>query len=42
MRLAKMFVGPTEAWLRMRTAYNTWHAAREVNVSRIPTLVAAE
>ena len=41
VRLAKMFGGSAESWLRMQAAHDAWHAAREVDVSGIPTLVAA-
>lgn len=42
VRLAKMFGGSAESWLRMQASYDAWHAERTVDVSRIPTLVAAE
>ena len=29
--------GP-DLWVRMQAAHDTWHAAREVDTSRIPTL----
>ena len=41
VRLGKLFGDGAEVWVRMQAAYDTWHAAREVDVSRIPTLVAA-
>lgn len=41
VRLAKMFGGSPLAWTRMQGAYDTWHAARTVDVSHIPVLVAA-
>jgi antitoxin HigA-1 len=41
MRIAKAFGGSPESWLRMQAAYDTWHAEREVDVSRIPTLRVA-
>ena len=28
-------------WLRLQAAYDAWHAAREVDVSKIPTLEQA-
>lgn len=42
VRLAKMFGGGPLAWVRMQGAYDAWHAAREVDVSGVPTLFAAE
>ena len=41
VRLAKMFGGDPLAWVRMQGAYDAWHAAREVDVSGIPSIVAA-
>ena len=38
VRLAKMFGGGALAWVRMQGAYDAWHAARSVDVSKIPTL----
>ena len=38
VRLAKMFGGEPISWVRMQGAYDAWHAAREVDVSAIPTL----
>ncbi len=40
-RLGKMFGDGAAVWLRMQAAYDAWHAEREVDVSRIPTLSAA-
>ena len=28
-------------WVRMPAAYDTWHAARAVDTSKIPTIAAA-
>ncbi|MDQ7262123.1 HigA family addiction module antitoxin [Paracoccus sp. PS-1] len=42
VRLAKMFGGEPLAWVRMQGAHDAWHAAREVDVSSVPTLHAAE
>lgn len=42
VRLAKMFGGGPLAWVRMQGAYDAWHAAREVDVSGVPALAAAE
>ena len=33
--------GPT-LWINLQRAYDLWHAERRVDVSRIPTLQAAE
>jgi addiction module HigA family antidote len=41
MRLGKLFGDGPGAWVRMQAAHDTWHAAREVDTSRIPTLDAA-
>ena len=41
VRLAKMFGGSPESWIRMQGAHDAWHAVRKVDVSRIPTLEAA-
>ena len=37
-RLGKLFGDGTGPWLRMQGAYDAWHAEREVDLSRIPTL----
>lgn len=42
VRLAKLFGNAPLVWIRMQGAYDAWHAAREVDVSAVPTLVAAE
>jgi addiction module HigA family antidote len=34
----KMFGNEPLMWIRMQAAYDVWHAAREIDVSRIPTL----
>lgn len=41
VRLAKLFGNAPLVWIRMQGAYDAWHAAREVDVSAVPTLVAA-
>lgn len=41
VRLGKMFGVSAESWLQMQVKHDTWHAAREVDVSQIPTLTAA-
>ena len=42
VRLAKLFGNVPLFWIRMQGTYDAWHAAREVDVSAVPTLVAAE
>lgn len=42
VRLAKLFGNEALFWIRMQGAHDAWHAAREVDVSAVPTLVAAE
>ena len=42
VRLAKLFGNAQLLWIRMQGAYDAWHASREVDVSAVPTLVAAE
>jgi addiction module HigA family antidote len=41
VRLGKLFGDGAGVWVRMQAAHDTWHAAREVDTSRIPTLAAA-
>jgi len=41
VRLAKLFGTDPLLWIRMQGAYDAWHAAREVDVSAVPTLKAA-
>jgi len=38
VRLGKLFGDGTAVWVRMQGAYDTWHAEREEDVSKIPTL----
>lgn len=38
VRLGKLFGDGAGIWVRMQAAYDTWHAERAVNVSKIPTL----
>jgi addiction module HigA family antidote len=40
-RLGKAFGDGAAVWLRMQAAYDAWHAEREVDVSKIPTIRAA-
>ena len=42
VRLAKLFGNEPLFWIRMQGAYDAWHACREVDVSAVPTLIAAE
>ena len=42
VRIAKLFGNEALVWIRMQGAYDAWHAAREVDVSAVPTLLAAE
>ena len=42
VRLAKLFSNEPLVWIRMQGAYDAWHASREVDVSAVPTLIAAE
>lgn len=42
VRLAKLFGNAPLVWIRMQGTYDAWHAAREVDVSEVPTLIAAE
>ncbi len=41
VRLGKLFGNGPDLWVRMQAAYYTWHAAREIDVSKIPTLKPA-
>jgi addiction module HigA family antidote len=38
VRLGKLFGDGAGVWTRMQAAYDTWHAEREQDVSKIPTL----
>ena len=40
-RLGKAFGDGAEVWLRMQAAYDAWHAARNVDLSRVRPLRAA-
>jgi addiction module HigA family antidote len=42
VRLAKLLGNEALVWIRMQGAYDAWHAARDVDVSSVPTLIAAE
>lgn len=41
VRLGKLFGNGPALWVRMQSAYDTWHAERDVDVSAIPTLERA-
>jgi antitoxin HigA-1 len=41
VRLGKLFGDGAGVWIRMQAAYDAWHAAREVDTSKIPTIAAA-
>jgi addiction module HigA family antidote len=38
VRIAKLFGGSTESWLRLQAAHDAWHAERSVDVSKIKPL----
>jgi antitoxin HigA-1 len=40
VRLGKLFGDGAAVWTRMQGAYDTWHAERTEDVSRIPTIKA--
>jgi hypothetical protein len=40
VRLGKVFGDGAGVWTRMQGAYDTWHAERTEDVSRIPTIKA--
>lgn len=40
VRLGKLFGDGAAVWVRMQGAYDTWHAERDEDVSKIPTLRA--
>ena len=42
VRLGKLFGNGAGLWIRMQGAYDEWQASRTVDVSEIPTLIAAE
>ena len=41
VRIGKLFGGSPGSWVRMQGDYDTWHAERNVDVSKIPTLKVA-
>lgn len=40
VRLGKLFGNDALFWIRMQGEYDAWHAARDVDVSAIPTIAA--
>jgi antitoxin HigA-1 len=42
VRHGKLFGNGAGLWIRMQGAYDEWQASRSVDVSEIPTLVAAK
>jgi addiction module HigA family antidote len=40
-RIGKLLGNGPAIWLRLQAAYDAWHAEREVDVSKIPTLEQA-
>lgn len=42
VRLGKLFGNGAGLWIRMQGAYDEWQASRAIDVSGIPTLIAAE
>ncbi|MGM4967804.1 HigA family addiction module antitoxin [Tardiphaga sp. 1201_B9_N1_1] len=41
VRVAKLFGGGAGTWVRMQGAYDTWHAERSVDVSKIKLVQSA-
>jgi addiction module HigA family antidote len=41
VRIGKLFGNGPGVWIRMQAAYDVWYAARQIDVSGIPTLTAA-
>jgi addiction module HigA family antidote len=41
VRIGKLFGGGAGTWVRMQAEHDTWHAERNVDVSKIPTLKVA-
>jgi len=42
VRFGKLFGNGPDLWVRMQATYDTWHASRAVDVSKIPTLEPAD
>ncbi len=41
VRLGAVFETSPASWLRMQTAYDLWHAEREIDISKLQTLPKA-
>jgi antitoxin HigA-1 len=41
VRVGKLFGGSPGSWIRMQADHDLWHAERNVDVSKIPTLKVA-
>jgi addiction module HigA family antidote len=41
IRIGKFCGNGPDVWLRMQSAYDLWHAARTIDVSRVPTMRVA-
>jgi addiction module HigA family antidote len=41
VRLGKLFGNGADVWISMQAAHDTWHAERQVDTSKIPTIAAA-
>jgi addiction module HigA family antidote len=41
VRVAALFGGGAASWVRMQSAYDTWHAERNVDVSKIKRIEVA-
>lgn len=41
VRIGKLFGTGPRLWLRMQSSYDAWHAEREIDTSKIPTIKAA-
>ena len=41
VRLGKVFDTSAASWLRMQTAYDLWHAEREIDTSKLQPLPKA-
>lgn len=41
VRIGKLFGTGPGLWLRMQSSYDAWHAERDVDTSKIPTIKAA-
>jgi addiction module HigA family antidote len=41
VRLGAVFETSAASWLRMQTAYDLWHAERDVDISKLRSLAQA-